>query len=299
MQKETLSVASKSPPKPHPPTRTTSLNPSIDTEISDYLDEAFNEEDDHIELISQTSGSGGSGKSPGILRKGEPSKNNCTTKRNVVFDEHVRGGRYEPMVDHESLPPSTVAAAKAKLFGGEESESFRYNRLQLQSYSNVEPREDLLEAIESALQPTSYMEEGKQIKEGFSVDVGPPSVPPPVRSPEGVIHNESTAYSLDTSPDDLKCLIESSPPRSNPTIDDTPTTSTFITDHETMYRSIVWSKGKRFSNIKPSFNHLPELKIITLYRCTVNANHAIHDSIYNSIGPILVIIDKSVFPQFS
>ncbi len=221
---------SKSSPKPPPPQRTTSLSThqkQPDMDVSKYLDEAFNEEDYEIKMVSENSD-----KSPGILRKGEQ----CKSHKTVVFDETVKG-RYEPRVDHESST-STVAQAKAKLFGGYEVDSFRYNRSQLQSYSNVEPQDDLLDAIETALHQTSYMEEGNRSKGvAFSAEVGPPDVPPPAR-PDHTL-DQGTAYSLETSPNEMNTHIESSPPRSNPLIDDMPTTSTFAADHETMYRSIV------------------------------------------------------------
>ena len=197
-------------------------------DVSKYLDEAFNKEDYEIETVSENSD-----KSPGILRKGDQ----CKSHKTVVFDETVKG-RYEPRVDHETLP-STVARAKAKLFGGYEVDSFRYNRSQLQGYSNVEPQDDLLDAIETALHQTSYMEDGNHSKGvAFSVEVGPPNVPPPAR-PDHTTLDQGTAYSLETSPNEMNTHIESSPTRSLPHIDDTPTTSTFTADHETMYRSIV------------------------------------------------------------
>ena len=188
--------------------------------MSDYLDEAFLQEDDQIELVSQPGG-----KSPGILRKGEQPK---STKRTVVFDESNVRGRYEPRVDHESSA-SAIAKAKAKLFGETESSSFRYTRNQLQNYSNIEPQDELMEAIETALKPTSYME-GKQSKVGFSVDIGPPSVPLPIRTHDG------SGYTVETSPTETTNLITD---WSNPTVDDPPTTSTFAPDQDTMYRSIV------------------------------------------------------------
>ena len=223
-----MTIVNKSSPKPPPPQRTTSLHgkqqnrDSEVSEVSDYLEEAFLQEDDQLELVSQSNG-----KSPGILRKGEQSK---STKRTVAFEESVVKGRYEPRVDHESTS-TNIAKAKAKLFGETESESFRYTRTQLQNYSNVEPQDELLEAIESALQPTSYMEQGEQSKGGFSINIGPPDVPPPVRTA-----HDGSGYTVETSPTETTNLATD---WSNPTIDDVPTTSTFTPDHDTMYRSIV------------------------------------------------------------
>ena len=134
-------------------------------------------------------------------------------------------------MDRESLI-NTVAERKQKLFGKGEVESYRYNRQKIGSYSNVEPQDELLQAIESALQPTSYMEEDNNQPLSFS-DVGGATsgVTPP-------IHDEhSGRYSLDTSPNDHS--IGSPPVWSRPNIDDTPTISTFTANQDTMYRSIV------------------------------------------------------------
>lgn len=201
-------------------------------QVRQYLDEAFNEEDDQGQHMTD----GGDRKSPGILRK---HNNGANTKRTVAFEENVKG-RYEPMVDHESLPkvPNIVAATKLKLFGSQESESFKYNRTHLQNQSNVhmEPQDELLEAIESALQPTSYMEQGNQTKVGFSAEVGPPSIPLPDRPPQD--YGTGGRYSLETSPKEFS-THEPQPMWTNPTFDDTPTTTTFASNQDTMYRSIV------------------------------------------------------------
>ena len=196
-----LSLNENSPPKPKPPTpaRTSSLHheepaSKQSSEVGDYLDEAFNHQDnddafngersESMEVLldsSHAERTGIQGKedegSPGILRKG---KERTGERGQVTFQDTTQ--TYEPRIDQEFIPTS-VAAAKMKLFGEKDATRFSrsvvQNRNQAlntnnnngdQSNASVENSptlptlsnaDDLLHSIESALQTTSYMEHQK------------------------------------------------------------------------------------------------------------------------------------------
>ena len=211
-------VAHEKQSKPPPPVRTTSLPPNKhnETEVKEYIEEAFVKEDSlHLSPDIMTSETEKKD-SPGILRRGDLSK---PSKRTVVFKDETDKDRsspsYEPRIDQESftqLLPTSVAEAKAKLFGNKETESVKYTRQQfdLSKYSeNTEEEkeedvsDDLIMSIENALQTTSYMEKKQVEKKGFATEIAPPTVNPPVRNLDGqVVH-----YSPMTSPNDGTTLL--------------------------------------------------------------------------------------------
>ena len=160
------SIGNRSPQnktKPPPPVRTSSLAPKtpqeVEAELNKYLDEAFNQED--MQLAGSDDHRDNRDPSPGILRRGEVKS---MGKRSVVFKEESDSQSYEPRIDQESSAPSFVRDAKMKLFGSGGAEGnarYRRNSAEVKRLSDEpvkSPADELLESIETALQPTNYME---------------------------------------------------------------------------------------------------------------------------------------------
>ena len=177
-------------PKARPPipARTTSLHPDqVSDGVKEYVEEAFHQED--LENISPDLPEDGTSREPPKFPP-EVSGANITTpddgqdvpqkgdapvghRRQVVCEGSAAkrpDPSYEPRIDKESLP-SSVAEAKKQLFGGQETETARYRRLNTnnnndsgESASPGTPKratsvsDELFQSIESALQTTNYME---------------------------------------------------------------------------------------------------------------------------------------------
>lgn len=247
---QNLTPPQTTPNKPLPPVRTSSLSPGRkhktieapqkgeDDSVNNYLDEAFQQEDiqgistdEEEETMSQNIVKPAP-VSPGILRKDDSgSKVGGANKRTVIFQDDQRqrvDPSYEPRIDKETNRPLSVAEAKLKLFGQQETKVARYRRsnnleedktLQAE-LSNVtphqkeeepcivappttvseedQPKDDLVQFIESALESTSYMETpppsndgGVATKKGFFTMVGEDEAPPTTTT-----FNQPTHYML-------------------------------------------------------------------------------------------------------
>lgn len=201
-------------------------------ELNMYLDEAFNHED--MQQLPSNGDHGNKeneGLSMGILRKRETKP--PPGKRNVMFKEDGKSQSYEPRIDQESSIPTSVREAKMKLFGGsvvEETAKYRRNSNEAKRLSGERiksPADELLESIETALQPTNYME-----------SPSPPPVPdvPPSsgrRAPPKAPEKSVTPVPKETPPTSPPTNPSDDGMREQPDLEHDPNTQT------TMYRSVV------------------------------------------------------------